>query len=556
MDAAKNARIVIMNPPFSNRSKMGEKFPKEIQQGLRSRADDMEQMLVSADPGLMEFGDKNSIRPLFVALADHCAKQHDGVLTMIEPTIALSAPSGLKERLVLADRYHIHTVLTGRWPREFTLSQNVEIDECMVIAVRHDGTRPPTRFVHLDRMPHDEDEVANLHQTLTDTTSGLLADGWGETSYWPAERIEAGDWTPALWRSPELAKEAWRYANHEILKTIAGMYETDLYHTSRRLSDWCKRVVPGTPGYFPVIESKGTHGQQSIKSRPDAFYASKDDSEAVRSENNAVARGVERIVNNAGYLLVTAGQAPSTARVTAVASNVKYVGRGFLPITGPTVEEAKALAVFINSTAGRLQLLRNAGRKLAFPVYSPQTIEDLRIPNVRDTHIRETLSSCWEQTKDLIVPQFSEGECNVRRLWDEAVAEAMGWDADELARLRHLLHKEPHVRGLGYGQYADAPDIEPTVYDRFQDLADQWERETVLLSSTDQITEHPDYQEIISMGKPVVPLILERMKSQGGHWFQALHAITGADPVNPEERGNVPAMQESWLDWGQHNGLV
>ena len=50
VDAVKNARIVIMNPPFSNRSKMGEKFPKEIQQALRSRADNMERMLVSATP--------------------------------------------------------------------------------------------------------------------------------------------------------------------------------------------------------------------------------------------------------------------------------------------------------------------------------------------------------------------------------------------------------------------------------------------------------------------------------------------------------------------------
>ena len=331
----------------------------------------------------------------------------------------------------------------------------------MVIAVRRSGTPMPTRFIHLDRMPRDEEGVAELHQALQKCQDGPLADGWGEVSHWSAERMEAGDWTPALWRSPELAKEAWRYANHEDLNTIEGTYDTSLYHTSRRLSDWCKQVEPGAPDNFPVIDSKGTHGQQSIKSQPDAFYARKDDSEAVRSENNAVERGVERIVQNAGYLLVTAGQAPSTARVTAIASDEKYVGRGFLPITGPTVQEAKAIAVFINSTPGRLQLLRNAGRKLAFPVYSPQTIENLRIPNVRDMRIRETLAGCWEQTKDIVVPQFSHGECEVRRLWDEAVAEAMGWDADELAHLRELLNIEPHVRGLGYNQYGDEmEDIE------------------------------------------------------------------------------------------------
>ena len=36
----------------------------------------------------------------------------------------------------------------------------------------------------------------------------------------------------------------------------------------------------------------------------------------------------------------------------------------------------------------------------------------------------------------------------------------MGWDAAELSRLRHLLHQEPHVRGLGYGQYADEVEEE------------------------------------------------------------------------------------------------
>ena len=34
----------------------------------------------------------------------------------------------------------------------------------------------------------------------------------------------------------------------------------------------------------------------------------------------------------------------------------------------------------------------------------------------------------------------------------------MGWDPGELARLRELLNNEPHVRGLGYNQYADEMD--------------------------------------------------------------------------------------------------
>ena len=97
----------------------------------------------------------------------------------------------------------------------------------------------------------------------------------------------------------------------------------------------------------------------------------------------------------------------------------------------------------------------NPGTTLSFPFYNPTDIGTVRIPDYRDDRIRGILADCWELTKDEVVPQFREGECEVRQLWDDAVAEAMGWDPDELTRLRLLLHQEPHVRGLGYNQYAD-----------------------------------------------------------------------------------------------------
>ena len=92
--------------------------------------------------------------------------------------------------------------------------------------------------------------------------------------------------------------------------------------------------------------------------------------------------------------------------------------------------------------------------------------------------------------------------------------------------------------------------------DRSQKLANQWEHETAILSNSSKAAQHPAYQEIIKMGQAAVPLILKRMESQGGHWFQALRRITGEDPVDPEDRGNVPATQKSWLDWGKRNGAL
>ena len=91
---------------------------------------------------------------------------------------------------------------------------------------------------------------------------------------------------------------------------------------------------------------------------------------------------------------------------------------------------------------------------------------------------------------------------------------------------------------------------------RFHELADRWEEETVFLSSSAQMTAHPDYKAIVSLGMPAVSLILKRMQTQGGHWYHVLRDITKVNPVDPSERGNVAAMQRAWLRWGQDNGSI
>ena len=99
-------------------------------------------------------------------------------------------------------------------------------------------------------------------------------------------------------------------------------------------------------------------------------------------------------------------------------------------------------------------------------------------------------------------------------------------------------------------------DAQPADRQRFNELADRWEEETLFLSFSDQAAAHPAHQEIVSMGARAVPLILERMRSQGGLWFHALRDLTGANPVAHEDRGKTDAMQTSWLQWGERNGYV
>ncbi|WP_419840576.1 DEAD/DEAH box helicase family protein [Candidatus Poriferisodalis sp.] len=221
--AATGARVVIMNPPFSNRTKAGEKFDNDDQRALRSRMDALEQMLVSSDPSLGGALDKNSIHPLFATLAERCLDEDTlGVIAMISPTILATNASGLAERRWLASRLHLHTILTNFATRDGNLSQNTEINESVFVFSRNDGPHPPTRVIALDRFPADEHETETLHSHLRSIETGTLPDGWGEVSHWPAERVATGDWTAAVWRSSELADAAAEFASHDDLASLRG----------------------------------------------------------------------------------------------------------------------------------------------------------------------------------------------------------------------------------------------------------------------------------------------------------------------------------------------
>ena len=452
--SAKNVRIVAMNPPFTNRSKMGEKFPADLQRQLRNQVDRLEMGLVAADPEMENFVDRNSIRPLFVALADRCIDQSHGILAMIGPTIALTTTSGQYEREVLAKRFHIHTLLTCHLPGQINLSENTAINESIVIAMRHAGEDcPSTRIVSLDRFPTEEREVSEFHSRLNDLATGLLPDGWGEVSEWPAELVMAGDWSAAVWRSPELAKEASLVANDENLPRLREMNMLPAA-TGQVLRGGFKASTSGTPGSFPILKSKGADAQKKIRSMPDEHWIPKGEF-AQGLVDEEVHPNAKQLFEKAGYLLITAGQRTSTARLTAVACEKAYVGNGWMPVSGMMPTQAKAAAIFLNSTAGRLQLMRNPGRTLDFPNYSAEETANLRVPDLTNDDIVRILADCWERTSTIEVPQYRDGECEVRRIWDEAAAKAMGRDAGELAELREVLHREPHVRGLGNNQFGD-----------------------------------------------------------------------------------------------------
>jgi hypothetical protein len=89
---------------------------------------------------------------------------------------------------------------------------------------------------------------------------------------------------------------------------------------------------------------------------------------------------------------------------------------------------------------------------------------------------------------------------------------------------------------------------------RFARVSAVWRKETWHLSSSTRMAEHPAYREIISLGEPVVPLLLRELATRPDHWFSALKAITGANPVDPTDHGRIDKMAAAWLAWGRAHG--
>jgi len=89
---------------------------------------------------------------------------------------------------------------------------------------------------------------------------------------------------------------------------------------------------------------------------------------------------------------------------------------------------------------------------------------------------------------------------------------------------------------------------------KFHRLAEQWYRETGMISMIHKKCMHPAYQHIIGMGKDALPFIFQELKKGRAHWLWALSAILDDDVAKPEDTLNEAAA--AWIKWGEEHGYL
>ena len=140
-----------------------------------------------------------------------------------------------------------------------------------------------------------------------------------------------------------------------------------------------------------------------------------------------------------------------------------------------------------------------------------------------------------------------------------AVTGALGAEVDVLANSGPD-NVDGNVRTL---QVADVEivasnEVTSTVQNwlRFRELAGRWRVERGSSSSLTWMTSRPSYLRIIAMAEVAVPFLLQELRYEPDHWFTALRAITGENPVPEDARGNLRRMAAAWIQWGSENNYL
>ena len=299
----------------------------------------------------------NSIGTFFTPLADKLLSDTRGTLAKVIPTTACTNTSGMAERRFLAERFHIDTVVTSHDPRHPNFSENTAIHESLLICRRRVGTNGcserPTRFVALRTMPSTPEEALEAVEAIQAGDTGK----WIGIFEQPGTRMREGDWRPCQFLDPELIDAAMRLEQEKGLVPLRNRYL--LGPAGQRIRDAFRPVNDGDDGYR-VFWGRSKDLRTTMEAAPEQSVVDRKETLAARYRKQA------------GHVLLAARFDTLSGKLLAIFSEQAALGSMWVPIQGQmtSLNEAKALCAWCNSTLGTLQFLFHRSTKLTNPSFS------------------------------------------------------------------------------------------------------------------------------------------------------------------------------------------
>ena len=393
---------------------------------------------------LLRLIDINSIRTFFTPLIDCVLDRDDGVLAKILPMTACTAASGREERQFLASRFWIKYVVMCHDPKNINFSQETNINECLLIGTRRGaGEGKSTTFVNLSRYPLNTDEARAIAAAIRDGSFAAI----GRATEWPAEQVEAGDWSPIQWYYGELATASTALRKHARLGTAGSLYQFGLL--GRNVSH-C---------FEPMDGNARTHGRLGIltsiaEERRNYLVGAADEVWQIMPVGKRDKRGgkdaVPKYVNEQGWMLAAQRFSTTSSRTTSQHTAEPALGTAYIAIRTDTPDEAKALNLLWNSTPVLIQLLSMRSKKAAYIHWSGTQLQSVRLPaDARDLNLVRTLAGVHEELADMEIGRLQyAADDPVRATIDDATSELFGLTCETVAQWRTWLSQEPFMHNV------------------------------------------------------------------------------------------------------------
>jgi len=421
--------LVIMNPPFTANDKRGQKFTGDAKKRMQEHELRIRDALLKRDAEAAAVINTNSIRTFFTPLADQLLREKCGVIAKVLPSTACIGASGEPERRFFAERFHVERIVTSHDPKRINFSENTGIHESLLICRRRGRSTQdaPSEFVSLRRMPASAKEAIEAADAIA-----AGSEAWGSRTFWPEERMRAGDWTPVQWYDGSLAEAARQIEDSPELEPLSARHAVG--PAGRRIQDAFRRCDPDAPGAVEGFHSVSSQLRRTMNGRNDVWYQPKPGKD----------RLARRYLGQRSQLLLPMRFRTTNGRLTAVWTPSPSFG-WWVPVAVGGELSAQALAAWCNSTPVHLMLLNRRARTLTYPVWQLEHLREIRVPKP-DSPAWDALAAAFTQACELeLLPMRQAEDCMARRVIDRAAATALNADEAQLAEWRRKLSREPTV---------------------------------------------------------------------------------------------------------------
>lgn len=447
--------LCVMNPPFV-RSVGGNllfgSLPDDrgkLQTELKRR---VKQIGASATAGLGS---------VFVALADRWLKV-DGRLAFVLPAALVSGEAWGDTRKLIAERYHLETVVSSHDAERPNFSENTDLSEILFIARKRADKKPVgrTTYVSLWRNPRSIHEALDLANRIIQVDEPVTVEGAGITTVrGPSGKLgevislppaKGGqNWTGALFAQSELLRIWWALEKGEL--RVPGSRQAELVplcflNTLGALGPDRKRIHEGfkvtsddwTP--YPAFWGHKSAIVRTIGQQPNARLAAWLDSP--RGPNYGA-----HLWERAGNILLVERLRSNTHRVLAVGFENEVLGNTWWALKPHDLnrQQEKALLLWLNSSPalllffGRRVITQGAWMQMKQPAWESMPVLDVRALSSQQLLIlANSYDSLSTQNLEPLAKLTSDP---VRYQIDVAISNTLG--IPDPSFIRELLDREP-----------------------------------------------------------------------------------------------------------------